>query len=40
LNAGAFLQLAEPGWLNWSHDNCNELYPWISGSSLPYNLKP
>jgi len=21
LNAGALLQLAEPGWLNWSHDN-------------------
>ena len=21
LNAGALLQLAEPDWLNWSHDN-------------------
>jgi len=21
LNSGAFLQLAEPDWLNWSHDN-------------------
>jgi len=21
LNAGALLQLSEPDWLNWSHDN-------------------
>jgi len=36
------LQLGEPDCLNWSHDNYNVqgLYPWISRSSLPYNLKP
>jgi len=38
LNAGSLSQLAEPDWLNWSHEQ--ELYPWISGSSFPYNLKP
>jgi len=37
LNAGALLQLAEPDWLKWSHDN--GLYPWMSGSSLLYKLK-
>jgi len=36
LNSGAFLQLAEPDWLNWSHDNYKDyILGFISGSSLP-----
>jgi len=40
LIAGALSQVAEPDWLNWSHDKDYMLYPSISGTSLPYNLKP
>jgi len=40
LNAEAFLQLAEPDWLTWSHDNKYYILgPWIIGSTFSYNLK-
>jgi len=38
LNAGALLQLADAGGIG--HMTRTSLYPWISGSSLAYNLKP
>jgi len=37
LNAGALLQVVDAGGIGHM---TRTIYPWISGSSLPYNQKP